>query len=66
MRPVCTSRSLHADSLTDDRYVFRESTHEWAGERSKRRFRLGDRVRVLVDRVDPVARQTYFALSPQD
>ena len=57
---------VHADSLTDDRYVFRESTHEWAGERSKRRFRLGDRVRVLVDRVDPVARQIYFALAPQD
>ena len=57
---------VHADSLTDDRYVFRESTHEWAGERSKRRFRLGDQVRVLVDRVDPVARQIYFALAPQD
>ena len=57
---------VHADSLTDDCYVFRESTHEWAGERSKRRFRLGDRVRVLVDRVDPVARQIYFALAPQD
>ncbi len=57
---------VHADNLSDDRYVFRESTHEWAGERSKRRFRLGDRVRVLVDRVDPVARQVYFALAPQD
>ena len=55
---------VHANSLTDDRYVFREHTHEWVGGRSGRRFRLGDRVRVLVDRVDPVAWQIYFALAP--
>ena len=54
---------VHASSLTDDRYLFREHTHEWVGGRSGRRFRLGDRVRVLVDRVDPVARQVYFALA---
>ena len=56
---------VHANSFTDDRYVFREPTREWLAERSKRRFRLGDRVRVLVERVDPVACQIYFALVAQ-
>lgn len=56
---------VHSSSLTDDRYFFREPTHEWVGERTKRRFGLGDRVRVLVERVDPVALKIHFALSPQ-
>jgi ribonuclease R len=54
---------VHVRSLVDDRYTFREQTREWAGERTKRRFGLGTRVRVIVERVDPVALKIDFALA---
>ncbi len=54
---------VHITSLTGDRYFFREHTREWVGERSRRRFGLGARVRVLVERVDPVALKINFALA---
>ena len=54
---------VHANSLSDDQYVFREQTREWVGQRKRRRFGLGTRVRVLVERVDPVALKINFALA---
>jgi ribonuclease R len=49
-------------TLTDDRYTFHENTREIIGQRSRRVFRLGDKVRVLVDRIDPVEKKIQFAL----
>jgi ribonuclease R len=43
---------IHISSLVDDYYWFDESSHTLEGRRTKRRFRLGDRVRVEVARVD--------------
>jgi ribonuclease R len=43
---------VHISSLTDDYYYFDESSHSLTGGRTKKRFRLGDRVRVEVARVD--------------
>ncbi|HEY1186707.1 MAG TPA: RNB domain-containing ribonuclease [Gemmata sp.] len=43
---------VHISSLVDDYYWFDESAHTLEGRRTKRRFRLGDRVRVVVARVD--------------
>ena len=39
-------------SFTDDYYVFDERHHALTGRRSRRGFKLGDRVRVRVDRVN--------------
>src|SRR5581483_488295 len=50
------------NTLTDDRYTFHETTREIIGQRSRRIFRLGQRVRVLVDRIDPVEKKIQFAL----
>ena len=50
-----------ADSLDDDAYHFRDATQEWVGERKKRRFRLGAKMAVLADRIDPVRQQIHFA-----
>ena len=50
------------NSLTDDRYTFRENTREIIGERSRRIFHMGDRLRVLVDRIDPVEKKIQFAV----
>jgi len=49
-------------TLTDDFYTYRENTREILGHRSRRVFRLGQQVRVLVDRIDPVEKKIQFAL----
>ena len=43
---------IHVSSLVDDFYWFDEAAHTLEGRRTKKRFRLGDRVRVEVARVD--------------
>jgi ribonuclease R len=49
-------------TLTDDRYTFHENTRETIGQRTRRTFRLGQPVQVLVDRIDPVEKKIQFAL----
>ena len=49
-------------TLTDDRYTYHETTREIIGQRSRKTFHLGQRVRVLVDRIDPVEKKIQFAL----
>jgi len=41
-----------AETLIDDRYHYRERTHSFVGERNRKRFELGTRVRVCLDRAD--------------
>jgi ribonuclease R len=54
------------DTLRGDRYTWRENTHEIVGERSGRRFRAGDRVQVILDRVLAQERKLQFALLEED
>jgi len=49
-------------TLTDDRYTFHESTREIIGQRTGKTYRMGDRVRVLLDRIDPVEKKLQFAV----
>src|SRR3984957_7879311 len=50
------------NTLTDDRYTFHENTREIIGQRSRKTYRLGQRIRVLVDRIDPVEKKIQFAV----
>ncbi len=50
-------------TLTGDRYTFRENTRQIIGERSRRTFSLGDKVRVWVDRIDRMQKRIQFALA---
>jgi ribonuclease R len=50
------------DSLRDDRYTWRENTHEVVGERWGRRFRAGDRVHVILDRILAQERRLQFSI----
>ncbi|MGD0094950.1 MAG: VacB/RNase II family 3'-5' exoribonuclease [Terracidiphilus sp.] len=50
------------DSLRDDRYTWRENTHEIIGERTGRRFRAGDRVQVILDRILAQERKLQFSI----
>jgi ribonuclease R len=50
------------DSLRDDRYTWRENTHEIVGDRTGRRFRAGDRVEVILDRILAQERRLQFSI----
>jgi ribonuclease R len=49
-------------TLTGDRFVYHENTRQIIGQRSRKTYSLGDQVRVLVDRIDPVAKKIQFAV----
>jgi ribonuclease R len=50
------------DSLADDRYTFHENTREIIGQRNRKIYSMGQRIRVLVDRIDPVEKKIQFAV----
>jgi ribonuclease R len=49
------------ETLTGDRYTWRESQRAIVGDRHKRRFQVGDRIRVQVDRVEADQRRVVFS-----
>ncbi|MGA9071218.1 MAG: RNB domain-containing ribonuclease [Terracidiphilus sp.] len=50
------------DSLRDDHYTWRENTHEIIGERNGRRYRAGDQVQVILDRILAQERKLQFSI----
>ncbi len=53
---------IHVRDLEDDFYVYDEKKYSLIGKRTKKRYRLGDKVTVQVVRVDPEEREIDFAL----
>ena len=51
-------------SLQDDRYLFRDTDRQIVGARNGRVFKMGQRVHVLLDRIDRQQRRLQFALLP--
>jgi len=49
---------------TDERFVFRDSDKQIVSTRSGRAFKMGQRVHVLLDRIDREQRRLQFALVP--
>ncbi len=54
---------VHVSSLTDDFYLFEPARRQLIGRRSRKRFSVGDEVRVFVVRVDSFKRQVDFAIA---
>ena len=54
------------NTLIDDRYTFHENTREIIGQRSRKRYHLGQKIRVLVDRIDPVEKKIQFAVFEEE
>ena len=50
------------NTLTDDFYTYHENTREIIGQRSRKTYSMGKRIRVLVDRIDPVEKKIQFAI----
>jgi ribonuclease R len=54
------------NTLIDDRYTYHENTREIIGQHSRKIYRIGDRLRVLVDRIDPVEKKINFAVLEEE
>jgi ribonuclease R len=54
---------VHVNSIMDDYYNLQEEQYALVGERTGRRFRLGDHVRVQVARVNRLERKIDFVLA---
>jgi ribonuclease R len=54
---------VHVEDLTDDYYHIRQDIHALVGERTNRRFTLGDEVEVKVTKVNPEEREIDFILA---
>ena len=63
LRDLFVEGLVHVSSLNDDYYHYVEKLHLLRGERKKRSYRIGDPVRVQVDRVDAVRKRIDFSLS---
>jgi ribonuclease R len=50
------------NTLTDDFYTYHENTRQIIGQRSRKTYSLGQRIRVLIDRIDSVEKKIQFAV----
>ncbi len=50
------------DTLQGDHYTYHENTRKIIGQRTRKQFSIGDKVRVLLDRVDGVEKRLQFSL----
>jgi ribonuclease R len=51
-------------ALDGDQYTYRENTREVIGETWRRRFRMGQPVRVLLERVNAIEKRLLFSIVP--
>ena len=50
------------DTLPGDEYTYQENVRKVVGKRTRREFSIGDRVRVMLDRVDDNERKLQFSI----
>jgi ribonuclease R len=53
-------------TLTGDRYTYHDNTKQIIGERSRHKYSLGDRIRVLLDRIDRAQHKLQFAVVEEE
>jgi len=54
------------NTLIDDRYTYHENTREIIGKHSRKIYRIGQKLRVLCDRIDPVEKKINFAVMEEE
>jgi ribonuclease R len=50
------------DTLPGDHYTYQENVRKIVGQRTRREFSIGDKVRVILERVDPLERKLQFSI----
>jgi ribonuclease R len=63
LRDLFVEGLVHVSSLADDYYHYIEKMHCLRGERKKCAYRIGDAVRVRVDRVDTIRKRIDLSLA---
>ena len=63
LRELFIEGLVHVSTLTDDYYHYVEKLHCLRGERRKCVYRIGDKITVRVDRVDPERKRIDFSLA---
>ena len=53
------------ESIPGDRFQFHENGRKIIGERTRKMYSIGDRVRVRLDRADTVERKLQFAVAAE-
>jgi ribonuclease R len=49
------------DMLPGDQFAYHENVRKIIGQRTRREFSIGDRVRIILDRADPLERKLQFS-----
>jgi len=57
---------VHMTSLDDDYYVFDERHLTLIGERTKKMYKLGEEVRIIVSKVDLTSHEVYFDIIDEE
>jgi len=57
---------VHMSSLDDDYYVFDERHLTLVGERTKKMYKLGEEVKIIVSKVDLASHEVYFDIIKAD
>lgn len=57
---------VRVSSMDDDYYIFDDAHFCLIGERTKKRYRIGDQLRVLLTRADIATRQLDFVIEAED
>jgi ribonuclease R len=65
LREMFIEGLVHVSTLVDDYYHYLDKLHILRGERNRRSYRIGDTVRVRVDRVDTIRKRIDFALAKE-
>lgn len=63
--PNTVEGMIHVSNLPGDYYSYDESTYEMVGEKTGRRFKLGEKIKIRVHDTDKIARTIDF-LIPED
>jgi ribonuclease R len=50
------------DTLPGDRFKFHDNARRLVGERTRREYKIGEKVRVILDRVDAAAKSLQFGI----
>ena len=56
---------IHISAIGDDFYTFDQARQRFVGRRTKKIYKAGDQIEVLVARVDPFKQQLDFAPAPR-
>ncbi|MBI2818424.1 MAG: RNB domain-containing ribonuclease [Acidobacteria bacterium] len=54
---------VSAETLDDQPYLYQERERQWIGQRTRRRFRIGDRLKVRLDRLGELGGKMSFSVA---